>query len=151
MGGLRAVALPKCREPAGHRVSTGGPSPWERRHPQLCRSQCFLLHCRKRKCGNGSSTVSQQASTWHPSGPSCPARLVQRHHPSIIVAGLDVVPALPPAAVMVPSALSRPAAGHGPAVVPSTTAPSEARQERTSAFPGLPPSCRHVSPGKCLG
>jgi len=68
--------------------------------------------------------MSQQTLAWHPSGSSSPARLVQRHCPSIVVAGLDVVPPVPPAAVMAPSALAQPTAGHGPAVVPSTTAPS---------------------------
>lgn len=100
---------------------------------------------------NHSSTSSQHASARHPSSSSSPTRLVQRHRPTIPVAGLVIVPAVPPAAVMVPSALAQPAAGHGPAVVPSTVAPAEARQEHTSVFPGLPPSCRHVSPGKCLG
>lgn len=103
------------------------------------------------KNGNGISTTSQHASARHPSGSSGLATLVQRHRPSIFVAGLDVVPAVPPAMVMVPFSPARTAAGHSPAAVPSTAAPAEARQERTSAFPGLPPSCRHVSPGKCLG
>jgi len=40
-GGLRGLALPKCREPAGHRVSTGGPSPWERLHPRALPATTF--------------------------------------------------------------------------------------------------------------
>lgn len=123
------------------RSSVQAPAPGKGCTPSLLVKHS-LLHCRKHKNGSSSGKMSQQAPAllpgWgrstiqHPSGraghcPLCATSTVLAHLPQLSPQQ-DTAPA-----------------------VPSTVALVEALQESTSVFPGLPPSCRNVSPGKYLG